>query len=123
MHRILIVDDDTRALSLFRSVLERHWYAVREASSRAGALASLRKTSTNPVIIDIVMHGGEGIETMMDVSREFPNVGVIATAGGGKLAAACHLDIARKLGAVSTLAKPVGDQELLRDVRGALTMD
>ena len=59
----------------------------------------------------------EGIETIRDLKREFPNVKIIAISGGGRIGPDEYLNLAGKLGAHYTFTKPVERKELLRTVK------
>ena len=62
----------------------------------------------------------EGIETIMDLRREFPEVKIIAVSGGGRIDPEEYLHMAEKLGADRTFAKSVEGEELLKAVREVL---
>jgi DNA-binding NtrC family response regulator len=53
----------------------------------------------------------EGIETVMEIKRQFPNAKVIVVSGGGWYGTDLDFDMAEKLGAL-TLKKPFELQEL-----------
>lgn len=57
----------------------------------------------------------EGIATIMGLHRDHPEVPVIAISGNG-VNTALYLDLAKKLGARCTLAKPFTPDDLLREV-------
>lgn len=61
----------------------------------------------------------EGIETIIDLHREFPEIKIIAMSGGGHGEAESYLHMAKGLGAMRTLTKPFGREELLEAI-GAL---
>ena len=56
----------------------------------------------------------------MELKRDFPEVKIIAISGGGQIEAGPYLDMARELGADTTLAKPFEKKELLKAVKGIL---
>ena len=63
----------------------------------------------------------EGIETIMELRRDFPQVKVIAISGGGQaMAGAACLQVAKRLGVRKTLAKPFSKQELPAAVQDVL---
>lgn len=62
----------------------------------------------------------EGIETIMDLKRDFSDVKIIAISGGGRIDAEEYLHMAEKLGAQRTLTKPFELKELLEAVRELL---
>jgi CheY-like chemotaxis protein len=63
----------------------------------------------------------EGIELIIELRRDFPDVKIIAVFGGGqRMESATCLSLAKGLGAVRTLAKPFSQQELVDTVREVL---
>jgi DNA-binding response OmpR family regulator len=73
------------------------------------------------VITDIFMPNQEGLETIIELRRDFPGVVIIAMSG--KTSASAMLSIARRLGAVDALVKPFKTSELLNLVAKALRVD
>jgi CheY-like chemotaxis protein len=61
-----------------------------------------------------------GIETIMELRRDFPDVKIIAISGGGRSHPGPYLKIAKEVGAQYTFAKPVKREELLNAVRALL---
>ncbi len=63
----------------------------------------------------------DGLETTATLRREFPNVKVIAITGGSDMNGILNfLDVAKMLGAHSTLQKPLEMKVLLDMVRAEL---
>jgi DNA-binding response OmpR family regulator len=62
----------------------------------------------------------EGIETIMEVRKCFPQVKIIAMSGGGRTGTLDFLPMAESFGAQRTLAKPFERRELLEAVRTML---
>jgi DNA-binding response OmpR family regulator len=62
----------------------------------------------------------EGIETIMEVRKCFPQVKIIAMSGGGHTGTLDFLPMAESFGAQRTLAKPFERRELLEVVRTML---
>jgi DNA-binding response OmpR family regulator len=62
----------------------------------------------------------EGIETMREVQKSFPQVKIIAMSGGGRMGKLDFLPMAESFGAQRTLAKPFERKELLETVRAVL---
>lgn len=61
---VLIVDDDAGTRSLFRRILVREGWAVREASDGVRALAQLDIKLPTVVILDLLMPNLDGFETL-----------------------------------------------------------
>lgn len=120
MARILVIDDEQQPRHLLRTVLERAGYEVVEARDGNEGLERFRESPTDLIITDLLMPEKEGLETIMDVRREFPTVKIIAISGGGCSGNLNFLEIAERLGAQRTLAKPFGLQEMLHAVHALL---
>ena len=94
-------------------------YEVVAAADGNKGLRLYREDPTDLVVTDIIMPEKEGIETIIDLRREFPEVKIIAMSGGGHGKPDSYLHMAKGLGAQRTLTKPFGKKELLEAI-GAL---
>lgn len=74
----------------------------------------------NLVILDIVMPDQEGIETLIQLRKEYPRLPVIAISGGGKIGPDNYLKLAKAFGADETFEKPVSNTVLLSAIRTLL---
>jgi CheY-like chemotaxis protein len=115
MASILIIDDDPQILDMLGQILEREGHEVVDASNGKEGLKLYRENPT-----DLIMPEKEGIETIMELRRHFPDVKIIAISGGGQIDAEQYLSMAQKLGVQKTFAKPVVRAELLKVVRELL---
>lgn len=121
MARILVIDDEANIRSLYKRILEQAGHDVREAVDGSQGTTLYRQHGDDLVITDILMPQKEAIETIMELRRDFPQVKIIAISGGGQtMCSSTCLHLAKGLGAVKTLAKPVSRQELLNAVQEAL---
>jgi len=96
MSRILIIDDDAQILKMLRQILEREKYHVTEASNGKEGLRLYRENPADLVITDIIMPEKEGIEIIIELKRDYPDVKIIAISGGGRINPEDYLDIAKK---------------------------
>ena len=103
-----------------QKVLASAGHTVTVAQDGEQGLALLLKTAT-PVdlaIIDLFMPGREGIETLTDLRKRFPQLPLIAMSG---MALADEmLKIAALLGVKATLKKPFPIDHLLKTVANSL---
>jgi CheY-like chemotaxis protein len=121
MPSILVVDDEDQIRRLIREVLEQAGYHVTEARDGMEALQQYRLAPADLVIMDILMPAQDGLETTTALRREFPNVKVIAITGGSDMIGILSfLDVAKMLGAHSTLQKPFEMKTLLDTVQAEL---
>ena len=122
MPSILVVDDNDQIRHLIRESLEQSGYHVTEARDGKEALQQYRLAQADVVIVDIFMPDQDGLETTATLRREFPNVKVIAITGGGDMSGILNfLDVAKMLGAHSTLQKPFEMKALLDTVQAELS--
>jgi DNA-binding response OmpR family regulator len=118
--RILIIDDEDQPRRMLQQVLIRAGYEVIEARDGNQGLQLFRASPTDLIITDILMPEKEGLETIIDLRREFPAVKIIAISGGGRTGNLNFLEVAKRLGAQRTLQKPFELQEMIAAVRELL---
>ncbi len=117
---ILVIDDDEIIRHLFRDILEREGYTVLDAPDGNKGLKQYRENPTDLVITDLIMPNKEGIETIRDLRREFPDIKIIAVSGGGRIGPDSYLQMARNFGALHALTKPIDRKTLLKTVEEVL---
>lgn len=121
MPTILIVDDDQGIRDLLRNALEHAGYQVVDAASGKAGIESYRSAPTDLVIMDILMPGQDGLESIRCLRSEFPDVKIIAMTGGcEQLGAMSILDMTLMLGARRTFSKPFEVPVVLQAVQEEL---
>lgn len=115
--RILIIDDELLIRDLLVNILEREGYETVTAIDGNEGIRLYRENPADLIITDLIMPKKEGIETIVELHRDFQNVKVIAMSGGGVNDPDSYLQIAKTIGAVKTLAKPFNRKELLGAVK------
>ena len=120
MAKVLVVDDEPMILDLVRRALGSAGHEVRLADGGDAALAALADERFDMVVTDILMPGKEGIALILDIRRLRPGLPVIAISGGHAHGSHDVLDVARRLGAVHTLAKPFRARTLVTLVETCL---
>lgn len=113
MAQILIADDEDGFRFLLRRMLAASGHEVREVSDGDAAIACLRTFPAQVAIVDLFMPGKEGIETIIEIRRQYPEIKIIAMSGGAPQMGTSFLCMAQKLGAHRTLSKPFSADELL----------
>ena len=104
-----------------RKILEQLGHEVVEATNGVEGLAMFRAAPSDLVITDIIMPEKEGIQTIIELKRDFPNARVIAMSGGGRTRNTDFLRLASKCGADRVLAKPFAMDDIsaaINDVLG-----
>lgn len=120
MARILIIDDDVEIREMLKEVFEQEGYETIIAPDGEVAVRYYREKQTDVVITDIIMPEKEGIETIMELKQEFPDVKIIAISGGGRISPDNYLKMAKDFGAMRTFTKPVRIEKLLEAVEEVL---
>ena len=118
--RILIIDDNPDVLSAVDRVLTAEGHTVTDAPGSAEGIRLHREHPFDLILTDILMPGKEGISTIIDLRKEYPNLKIIAMSGGGEFEPFGVLDIARRVGADRTIPKPFSRGELIDAVNGVL---
>jgi len=117
------MDDDYEIRLALRRMLEGAGHEVEEAADGEEGLRYYRIKPADLVIIDILMPGGEGLSTIREIRREFPDARMIAMSGGEMSADVGFLHLAVELGAVLTLAKPFALAQMRQAVEDVLRKD
>jgi CheY-like chemotaxis protein len=117
MARILIVDDEEADRLLQRTILEGAGHQLFFAQDGEDAVRAYMKRGIEIVITDLKMPNVDGLELITVLGEFIPAPHIIAISATGPE----QLTKARALGAVTTLAKPVDPDELLRAVENAVS--
>jgi len=120
MARILVVDDEELARFTIRDILETAGHEVDEATNGNEAISSQTADPFDLIITDIVMPEKEGVETIIELKRDYPDLKIIAISGGGRTKNVDYLKLADEFGADKILAKPFSEEELLERVDACL---
>jgi DNA-binding NtrC family response regulator len=108
--RILIVDDDTDALEVYRTRLVHAGYDVEVADSAEQALARLSGFAPGLVVTDVRMSGMSGLELLTRLREAMEGVEVVVMTGHEDMETAVT---AMKAGAFDFLVKPVDPKAIL----------
>ena len=120
MARILLIDDDEQVLDMLYESLTREGYDVLRASNGEKGLRLYRQKPVDLIITDIIMPEKEGIETIIELRRDFPDVKIIAMSGGGRIGTKDYLHLAKIFGVQRTFTKPVAREQLLDAIKALL---
>jgi len=120
MVRVLVIEDDDVVRSMMLGVLADYGHEAMGACNGDKGVAMYRKEPADLIITDIFMPEKDGIETIMELRHDFPDVKIIAVSGGGRFEPVHYLRSAAELGAVRTLSKPFTPPELLSAVEDVL---
>lgn len=118
--RVLVIDDDSQMRAMLKQVLEKEGYDVIEAADGNAGIKSYRENLPDLVITDLIMPEKEGVETIMELKKDFPDANIIAASGGGRNEPESYLQMAKQLGAARVFAKPIDRSKLMDAVRELL---
>ena len=111
--KILVIDDDHLVRYTLSKILSSNGHQVTTASDGQRAMTVLRDELPDVVVTDIIMPEQEGIETIVKIRHDHPEIKIIAISGGGRIRNVDFLEMARSLGADEVIQKPFEAEELL----------
>jgi DNA-binding NtrC family response regulator len=107
--KILIVDDELVMRESLAGWLERDGHSIDTARSGEEALAKLKTTRFDILLVDIKMEGISGLEVLKKVKADDPDVAIVMITAYGSISTAID---AIKNGAYDYLLKPFDPNEL-----------
>ena len=117
---ILVIDDDQQICDLLQQVLREEGHVVHSALNGVEGISQYRLYLPELVFVDILMPEKEGLETILDLRREFTNVMIVAMSGASEGAKTNLLELAQQLGAQHRLIKPFQLEAVVTLVNTAL---
>lgn len=120
MARILVIDDELQVRELLQDILEEAGYEVVLSSDGKEAIEVQQNEPADLIITDLIMPEKEGIETIRELKKLFPDVTIVAMSGGGVVGPKAYLKIAQGVGAKWTFTKPIERDKLLQGIRDLL---
>ena len=117
---ILVIDDDLDLASLICRALRRVGYQAESATDGRKGCALAHALKPDLVLTDIWMDEQDGLETIIRLRRELPEVKIIAKSGRPEMHGMKILPLALQLGAVQLLPKPFEQQRLFEAIKLAL---
>ncbi len=116
---VLVIDDDEAVRTSLEMLLDAYGYEVVLARDERQGLAAFRANSPEVVLVDLMMPVLDGMETIAEIRREWPDAYIIAMSGGAGIANWDGLAAARELGADHAIEKPFEADDLLALLREA----
>jgi two-component system nitrogen regulation response regulator NtrX len=115
--RVLIVDDERGIRATLAAILSDEGYRPVAVGSGREALARIGEEVPDVVILDIWLPGVDGIDTLAEIKRQWPELPVIMISGHGTIETAVK---ATKLGAYDFIEKPLSLEKTLLVIDHAL---
>ena len=115
--RILIIDDERPILLTLEALLGRRGYPVETAATASLGLKLLKTKNPALVLLDLQLPDADGLQTLDQIKKDFPNVQVVILTAHDSLNNAIE---SIKRGAYHFISKPYAPEELLSLVDKAL---
>ncbi len=120
MARILVIDDDELVRFTLQKILEGENHQVAVAVDGVEGIALFTAQPFPLVITDLIMPEKEGMETIIELKKDFPDTKIIAISGGGQMGVSNLLKVAQIVGADHAIAKPFSKGDVLDCVKVCL---
>ena len=120
---VLVIDDETATLTMFRLFLNAYGYSVLIAENGNDGLRLVREHRPEVVFTDLKMPGMDGFEVLKQIKKTAPRTEVIVITGHGDMDQVIR---ALNLDATDFINKPIGRSALdaaLKRVEARLTCD
>lgn len=119
---VLVVDDDVRNIYSLTSILEHEQMNIYTAFSGDEAIDKIKKNKIDIVLMDIMMPGKNGYDTMKEIRaeeqfRELPIIAVTAKAMKG------DKELCIDAGANDYLTKPINTELIIRKMKQQLNIN
>lgn len=114
MLRVLIIDDDSRIRASLSSLLEEEGYTTLSCSNGEKGLNIVSDEKIDIVLLDVILPGISGIETLKELKKMDPQIKVLMISGQSDFNTAVQ---ATKLGAYNFFEKPLNPDTILLDLK------
>jgi DNA-binding NtrC family response regulator len=111
--RVLLVDDEEQFVDVLGQRLEARGLAVSTAHSGDDALRWLGEHEVDVVVLDVLMPGRSGVETLREIKGSKPLTEVIMLTGNATVESAIE---GMRLGAYDYLMKPTETDDLVTKI-------
>jgi DNA-binding response OmpR family regulator len=117
--RILIVDDDPHAIEILTRMLGREGYDCVSAASGAGALATVRATPVDVILLDVMMPEMDGLQVCehLRADESLRQIPVILLTAKDDMETRAQ---GMALGVSEYLTKPINKRELFTRIAAQL---
>jgi len=117
MAKILVCDDEQEIRDILRDALCIAGHQVDCVCDGFAASEILQDETYDIIIMDLIMPRRDGMEAIVDIKQQYPQINIIAISGGNsEYSSDSLLDITTHLGVVQTYAKPFDLKELITGI-------
>lgn len=114
--KILLVDDERDFLDVMSERIEARGMQVTTADSAVEALKEVESGGFDAIILDLMMPGMDGLETLKAIKKKNPDLQVILLTGHATVEKGVE---AMKLGAMDFIEKPADLDQLTKMIKKA----
>lgn len=111
--RVLLVDDEEQFVETLAERLQMREFDVWTAHTGEEALVRLKEEETDVVVLDVLMPGKDGIETLREIKKQSPMTEVMMLTGHATMDSAIQ---GLKFGAYDYLMKPTETEDLVAKI-------
>ncbi len=111
--RVMLVDDEKEFVDVLAERLEARDFELVKAYSGDEALANLQQHDIDVTVLDVLMPGKDGVETLKEMKLTKPLVEVIMLTGNATVETAVE---GMKKGAFDYLMKPTETKDLVEKI-------
>jgi CheY-like chemotaxis protein len=123
MAKILVIDDEPSILLMVKKMLEKAGHEVDLALNGRDGIELFERNRPDLLITDIIMPEKEGLETILELKKKYPDQKIIAISGGGRIGPEGYLPSAKHFGANMVFQKPLIQKEFIEAVALLLAED
>ena len=110
---IVVADDDRMTRTMIRSTLEAAGHTVLDAEDGYECLERVSNARPDLVFVDVFMPEMDGLQTLAEIHREYPNLKIVGMSSGGTRGQMTFLGAMRDLGALHVITKPIRALDLM----------
>lgn len=116
MAKILIIDDEDYIRQIIKRTIVKLGHEVFEASQGLEGIELITNNKFDLVIIDLIMPGKGGIETILELKHKYPHLNFIIVTGKIATDSDAFNNLIRQFGVKYLFQKPIRKAELCNAV-------
>jgi len=122
MGHILIIDDDDEFRGMLVECLSNEGYDIMAAANGKEGINLYRREPADLVITDVLMPEKDGVETIVELGKEFPDLKIFVVSGGGRGGSAEEYlhSTGIMCNVIKTFSKPFIMEEMLEAIKSAI---
>ncbi len=122
MPTIMIVDDEELIRNMIRKSLSKTGYKVLEAENGKRAMKLVETESIDLIIADLVMPEKGGLELIMELNNNYPEIKKIAISGKIPVENESITGLAEDFGVEAVFSKPLEIFDLLKVIKSLVSV-